>query len=78
MPERREPPVELHIAPGQRPGVDRLPTELPAPGVFLVRRIEHRVGLVPDLGGQGRRPQALRLGPDDGETPIALELAAMA
>ena len=75
--ERGEPAGEPHVAPGQRKGVDRLAREPPASGLVLVVGIEHGVGAVEGLR-IARRPQALRLGPDDGVATIALQLPAIA
>ncbi|MNS58409.1 hypothetical protein D3C72_913300 [compost metagenome] len=76
--ERGEAAGEAHVAPFQREGVDgAVSVKAPAAGVlFFLLRIEDGGGA---LEGRriARRPEALRLGPDDGVAAIALQLATM-
>ncbi len=70
--------LEAHVLPGQRPGVLRLLAEPPAAGVLLVGGIKHRIGVGPDILAERGRPQALRFGPHDGISAVALQLAPIA
>ncbi|MND99911.1 hypothetical protein D3C80_923040 [compost metagenome] len=69
---------EAHVAPFQREGVDgAVGVEAPAAGVlFFLLRIEDGVGALEGCRVV-RRPEALRLGSNDGVTAISLQLAAM-
>ena len=69
--------AEPHLLPAELPALARhRPGELPAPAAFFVRAGDELPVRVP-IGG-GRRPQSLRLGPDEAVAAVALELAAMA
>src|SRR5205085_8497851 len=78
MAEGGEAAEELHLAPGQRPGVLQLARKPPSAGLVLVAGIENRVRARPLGFGPTRGPQALRFRPDDAIGAEAFELAPAA
>ena len=75
MAEGRQRGVEANIAARQRPAIRDWSVLHPSPAAFFVGAGDEGSVRLPIVAG--RRPHRLRLGPDDRERAVALELAAM-